>query len=168
MDQTETSIAVVDPNRDQEAEAESSERAEPVPANVADAFADFNLADAPRSAQNSDAVDISAIDPPREVERAERAEPAAPAHPARHWVQVATGRDLAALKFDWRRIARGAEGKLEGKGPFTAPWGEANRLLAGPYATAKEAREKVNELKALDIDSFPFSSDEGEAISPLK
>lgn len=145
-------------------EEPSQEVSQPVLASVADAFADFGNAAPGRPVRVADAVDITAITPPREVERAE---PPAPVHPSRHWVQVATGRDLAALKFDWRRISRGAEGKLEGKGPFTAPWGQANRLLAGPYPTIAEAREKVTELKALEIDSFPFTSEEGEAIAPL-
>lgn len=134
------------------------------PASVADAFADLQLAPIGSPIRIADAVDITAITPPREVARAE---PAAPVHPARHWVQVATGRDLAALKFDWRRISRGAEGELDGKGPFTTPWGEANRLLAGPYPTPAAARAKVTALKAMDIDSFPFTSEEGEAIAPL-
>ncbi|MCV0382460.1 MAG: tetratricopeptide repeat protein [Erythrobacter sp.] len=145
-------------------EEPSQEVSQPVLASVADAFADFGNAAPGRPVRVADAVDITAITPPREVEREE---PPAPVHPSRHWVQVATGRDLAALKFDWRRISRGAEGKLEGKGPFTAPWGQANRLLAGPYPTIAAAREKVTELKALEIDSFPFTSEEGEAIAPL-
>ncbi|WP_162814870.1 SPOR domain-containing protein [Erythrobacter aureus] len=47
------------------------------------------------------------------------------------------------------------------------PWGEANRLLSGPYDSAEKAREMVNELRKLDIDSFPFTSAEGEAIDTL-
>ena len=82
-------------------------------------------------------------------------------------MQVATGKDRDALKFDWRRIARKADGSLDGKGPFITPWGEANRLLSGPYESAEKAREIVNELKRLNIDSFPFISAEGEAIDAL-
>ena len=82
-------------------------------------------------------------------------------------MQVATGKDRNALKFDWRRISRKAAGKLDDKGPFVTPWGEANRLLSGPYESAEKAREMVNELRKLDIDSFPFTSAEGEAIETL-
>ena len=82
-------------------------------------------------------------------------------------MQVATGKDVSALGFDWRRIARKADGLLEGKGPFVTPWGEANRLLSGPYPDAGSAREMMNKLKGLDIDSFTFRSAEGEAVEPL-
>ena len=96
-----------------------------------------------------------------------RPAPAVQRHPARHWVQVATGRDLSALEFDWRRIARSANGALDGIGPFTVPWGEANRLLAGPFKSQAEAREMVNRLKQQGIDTFTFSSEEGERITEL-
>ena len=111
------------------------------------------------------AVDITRIEPPRE--KAEPPPPPKPVHPSRHWVQVATGKDLKALGFDWRRISRKAEGRLDGKGPFTTPWVEANRLLAGPFKNASEARQMMNDLKGLGIDTFTFTSSEGEKVDPL-
>ena len=135
------------------------------PRSVADAFDGFTLAPAPPPASASGAVDITRIAIPRE--KAEPKPPPPPAHPARHWVQVATGKDRDALKFDWRRIARKAEGLLDGKGPFVTPWVEANRLLSGPYDSATKAREMMNQLKALGVDSFTFTSAEGEAIEKL-
>lgn len=134
--------------------------------SVDDAFADFELGETVSKAPRNGAVDITAIEAPREVER--RSTPQPPAHPARHWVQVATGRDIRALGFDWRRISRSAQGELGGKGAFTAPWGEANRLLAGPYDNEAQAREVVNRLKAIGVDSFPFRSAQGEAVFPLE
>ena len=128
-----------------------------------EAFAEFDLAAARSTAPRAGAVDITAIKAPRE-----RDEPPPPPQPARHWVQVATGRDIDALGFDWRRISRNAGGELGGKSAYTAPWGEANRLLAGPYASAREAREVVAKLKAIDIDSFVFSSAAGEAVFALE
>ena len=95
------------------------------------------------------------------------AKPKPPANPSRHYVQIATGRDRDALKFDWRRIARKADSLLDGKGPFVTKWVEANRLLAGPYPSAAAAREVMNKLKALEIDSFTFTSDPGQAIDKL-
>ena len=47
------------------------------------------------------------------------------------------------------------------------PWGEANRLLSGPYDSAAKAREMVKELKELGVDSFTFTSAAGEAIEKL-
>ena len=51
---------------------------------------------------------------------------------AAQWVQVATGRDVAALEFDWRRIKRNAGGLLDKYKPYVAAWGQTNRLVAGP------------------------------------
>ena len=132
----------------------------PVVEDVAGAFADLDALPRPSA---TGGVDITSIAIPREVDR-----PAPPAHPARHWVQVATGRDRSALAFDWRRIARSADGKLDGKGPYVARWGEANRLLSGPYDSAAEAREMMNALKGLGLDSFTFSSAAGEEVVVLK
>ncbi|EDL48663.1 hypothetical protein ED21_30699 [Erythrobacter sp. SD-21] len=129
---------------------------------MAEAFADFALAQDSSASPRAGAVDITAISVPRE-----RNEPPPPPEPVRHYVQVATGRDLKALGFDWRRIGRSAQGELAGKSAFTAPWGEANRLLAGPYPSAAAARQAVTRLKAIGVDSFAFSSAEGERVYPL-
>lgn len=150
-------------------QVESRPLAPPVPPepaqSVAEAFAGFDLASS-NSTARAGAVDITSIKVPREVEKP--MPPPPPAHPARHWVQVATGKDLSALGFDWRRIARKADGALDGKGPFTTRWGEANRLLAGPYESRDAARDMVNKLKQGGLDAFPFSSEVGEEIIKLK
>ena len=147
-----------------------AQQPEPTPASVADAFAGFTL-DVPEPAPSATgAVDITAIEVRREVEARPEprpaAKPAAPANPSRIWVQVATGRDRDALKFDWRRLSRKAD-LLDGKGPFVTPWGQANRLLAGPFPNARAARDAVDALKELEIDSFTFTSPEGQEIEPL-
>ncbi len=139
--------------------------------SVADAFAAFAATQPVSAPRPANAVDITTIEPPRE--RAEppppkpEAKPKPPANPSRHYVQIATGRDRDALKFDWRRIARKADSLLDGKGPFVTKWVEANRLLAGPYPSKDAAREVMNKLKAMGIDSFTFTSDSGQAIDPL-
>ena len=130
--------------------------------DLADVFADFRLRQAAAPARSADAVDITAIQPPRE-----RAEPPPPTHPQRHWVQVATGRDVSALGFDWRRIRRNSSGLLDAGEPFTARWGETNRLVTGPYASADAAQEMVTKLKEAGVDSFRFTSAEGEEVTPL-
>jgi hypothetical protein len=147
------------------------------PASVADAFADFS---GPKeaSAQRADgAVDIAQITPPREVakgetETAEAPEPAEveakPAHPSRHWVQIATGQNRDGLAYDWRRLTGDLEGNLDGKGPFTAPWGEAHRLLAGPFDSLKSAREMVKTLQELGLDCFAYTSPEGQEVTAVK
>jgi hypothetical protein len=80
---------------------------------------------------------------------------------------VATGRDLKALAFDWRRFVRQTDGLLDGFEPHVTPWGEANRLLAGPLANRDEARALVNALAGKGIDSFAYTSPEGTEIQEL-
>lgn len=139
--------------------------------SVADAFAAFAATQPAAMPRPGTAVDITTIKPPRERAAppppAPEAKPKPPANPSRHYVQIATGRDRDALKFDWRRISRKADSLLDGKGPFVTKWVEANRLLAGPYPSAAAAREVMNKLKALDIDSFTFTSDPGQSIDKL-
>lgn len=190
---TATAAATVTPPVAQTASASGSPvppasqpapQVQPTPSSVADAFSGFDLTATPPPTNAPGAVDITRIviprefekeppTPPKPVAKAEpkpkpKPEPPKAQHPSRHWVQVATGRDRNALKFDWRRISRSAEGKLDKKGPFVTRWVEANRLLAGPYDSADEARKIIKELKALNVDSFLFTSAAGEAIEPLK
>ena len=110
------------------------------------------------------AVDITQITVPRE----ETQEPEPPRHPARHWVQMATGRDRSALGFDWRRMVRRAPDLLSDRQAFVTRWGRANRLLTGPFASRDAAREMVNALRAQGFDSFAYSSPEGEEITQIQ
>ncbi|NTZ42179.1 tetratricopeptide repeat protein [Altererythrobacter sp. SALINAS58] len=143
----------------------------PEPASVEDAFAAFALTPV---AAPVGGIDITAIDPPREIRRAEprpaapvAETPPPPAHPSRIWVQVATGRDRDALAFDWRRISRKAGDLLADQKGHLAEWNDANRLLAGPLASRSAAQELVTALKAEDVDSFVFTSRAGEVVEPL-
>lgn len=136
------------------------------PASVADAFADLGNGELPVAAGTGGAVNIAAIDIPREV--APEPEPAPPAHPRRIWVQLATGRDTNALRFDWRRIQRSAPDLLGKFKPHVTPWGQANRLLAGPVASREAARELINALAEKGLETFSYTSPEGTEIQELK
>lgn len=144
----------------------------PPPARVADAFADLATPTAPQVARAPDAVDITRIKPPREVEK--KPEPPAakppppPPHPSRHWVQLATGRDKSALRFDWRRFAVKAPELLGKLDPHVTPWGQANRLLAGPYDSPKAANAALAALKKAGLDGFVFTSDAGQEVEKLR
>ena len=135
---------------------------EPAPEQLAlaDAFADFTLPGRamPTAAQEG-AVDITAIQAAREAPA-----PAAPTAPSRHWVQVATGQDVSAFRFDWRRIVRNAGGLLDGREPFTARWNETNRLLTGPFESRSAAQAFVTELGEAGVDAFRFTSADGEVV----
>ena len=112
----------------------------------------------PTAAQEG-AVDITAIQAAREAPA-----PAAPTAPSRHWVQVATGQDVSAFRFDWRRIVRNAGGLLDGREPFTARWNETNRLLTGPFESRSAAQAFVTELGEAGVDAFRFTSADGEVV----
>ncbi|MEM7703432.1 MAG: tetratricopeptide repeat protein [Pseudomonadota bacterium] len=138
----------------------------PEPARVADAFGDMLKPDAVESAATpaDGAVDIAAIEVPREAPP----EPKPPANPSRIWVQLATGKDLDALGFDWRRFRRRAPDLLKSYTPHTVPWGQANRLLAGPLETRQEARDLINALNRKGLDTFRYTSPKGTEIQELK
>ncbi|MEL6529956.1 MAG: SPOR domain-containing protein [Pseudomonadota bacterium] len=133
--------------------------------NFADAFGDLGAGALPDAKSGQEAVNIAALDVPREAEV--EAEPEL-THPRRIWVQVATGRDVAALKFDWRRISRKASRLLRDFNPHVVPWGQSNRLLAGPIESSTEARSLVNALGERGIDTFSYTSPEGTEIKELK
>lgn len=135
-------------------------------ASLSDAFADFGEPQE-RVLAAPGAVDVTAIEPKREEKPKPAAEPRKPLHPARVWVQVATGRDRAALGFDWRRIVRVGGDAMKNRNGYVARWGQTNRLVTGPFDNRQQAQTFVSTLKQAGIDSFVFASDEGEAVEQL-
>jgi len=151
--------------------------------SLAEAFADFAKI-SPQARPALDAVDISKIKPVRETARIEppkldpqkaeaakpkpKAKPKPPADPQRFWVQVATGRNVKALAFDWKRLQRQGGPLLARHEAYTARWGATRRLLTGPYKSEAEADKAVSALKKKGFDAFEFTSDEGEEVTPLK
>ncbi|MGC1269822.1 MAG: SPOR domain-containing protein, partial [Croceibacterium sp.] len=153
--------------------------APPPPRDLRQAFADFTAATAaPATAVPAGAVNMATFQPRREPPppKPETAKPAPakpapppkPVIPSRHWVQIATGRDLGALGFDWRRLKREAGGLLDKHQPQYADWGQTNRMVVGPFASVREAEQFVGKLKDKKLDSFRFTSDQGEEVKPLK
>lgn len=90
-----------------------------------------------------------------------------PAEPARFWVQIGVGRNTGAFAFDWRKLARQADGALDGKGPWAVKYGATNRMLAGPYPTDAAAKAGIKRLKDKGIEALPFTSDEGEEVTKV-
>jgi len=129
--------------------------------DLADAFADF-AEPTTVAVSGADVVDISAIDPVREV-----AAPEPPPAPKRIWLQLGIGQNRSLLRSDWRLKYRKVDA-LKGKGPFVTPWGQTNRLLAGPFDSQADAREALNALAAADIDSFVWTSAEGQETEDLR
>ncbi len=140
----------------------------PAQLGLAEAFATFVQPAATPDPVAAGGVDITTIAPPRERPKPPPppAPPPPPPVPSRHWVQVATGQDVAALGFDWRRIRRKAGDLLQDAEPHLADWDGRTRLLAGPYSAA-EAETLVASLKEAGVDSFRFTSARGEDVRAL-
>ncbi len=139
--------------------------------DLAEAFAEFELpAQRPLGPTSVDAVDITRIVPAREIAPPQPAEPPArrlAVNPSRHWVQLATGSDVAKFRYDWMRIVRFAQDLLDGRQPFYAAWGANNRLITGPFASDAEAQALVTRLAGGGVPSFVFTSSNGERVIPL-
>lgn len=89
------------------------------------------------------------------------------ASPSRYWVQVATGRDKKALAFDWHKLVK-EEAVLKGRKAYTTQWGQANRLLTGPFETAAQANAFLAQVKKAGLSgAFMFNSPAGQDVDPL-
>ncbi len=145
----------------------------PRPITLADAFRDFTLPST-EAVPAAGAVDIRSITPARpKVEKPAAAKaappkPAPPSHPSRIWVQVATGRDKAALAFDWRRMVRQSAEPFRGKQPFVSAWGQTNRLLTGPFETEAAANAYIAQLRRAGLNGpFVWTSPAGQVVDAI-
>lgn len=138
-------------------------------ASLADAFSDFVVTPTRETSPPPGAVDIRRITPARDrAQIAAAAAKAVPSHPSRIWVQVATGRDKAALAFDWRRLVRQNDSLLKSRRGFTAAWGQTNRLLTGPFESAAAANTFITQLRRADIDgAFVWTSPAGQVVDAI-
>jgi hypothetical protein len=94
--------------------------------------------------------------------------PAPPAHPSRHWVQVAGGANRATLPREFARLRTLAPRLLGGRTAYTTPLRATNRLLVGPFASAREAQAFVNQLAASNVPAFAWTSEAGQEIERLQ
>lgn len=114
---------------------------------------------------------VAAVSPPLSRPKVERpaspapadAQPSAP----RHYAQVGIGQDLKALAGDWRRLRARAGTALNGQEGWTAPLGKTNRLLVGPFASAREAQAFVNKLSEAKVDAYVFSAGKDVEMAPV-
>lgn len=100
-----------------------------------------------------------------ETKKAERLVKAA--NPARHWVQIATGGDVKALAFDYRRLARKYPDQFKGQSGWTSVWGQTRRLVVGPFDSLKDAKAWDADYRKAGGDAFPWSSSDGLEVEKL-
>ncbi|HEX8125388.1 MAG TPA: SPOR domain-containing protein [Allosphingosinicella sp.] len=98
---------------------------------------------------------------------AKKPKPSAPAEPSRAWVQIAVGAAKTGLPGEYARLKAKAPKLLGAHGAWTAPLNSTNRLLVGPFASAKEAQAFVNQLKAQDLSGFAWTSAAGQKVEKL-
>jgi hypothetical protein len=60
-----------------------------------------------------------------------------------------------------------APDQLGGRTAFTAPMRSTSRLLVGPFASAREAQEFVNQLATRNVAAFAWTSAAGQEIQRL-
>ena len=95
------------------------------------------------------------------------AKPVVPSHPSRIWVQIGVGRDKGALGFDWRKLGKAQADLFKGRKAWTTPWGQTNRLLAGPFETQAAAQAFLKEVRKKAADAFVWTSPAGQAVDAL-
>jgi hypothetical protein len=141
--------------------------------SLTDAFSDLGT---PKAAARPapGAVDITRITPaapkPKVVEKAE--EPARkvapPSHPSRIWVQLGIGRNKKALAFDWKRIVRKAPELLKGREASVSEMGQTNRMLTGPFESARAANSFVADLRKAEVEGpYVWTSPAGQVVDAL-
>lgn len=147
------------------------------PRNLADVFADLTppsreiepvagavdlrrlAATRPKAADDARTVTVS---------RGKDTKSPAATQPSRIWVQIATSRDKPGLSADFRRFTRGEPELFKGRKGFTSAWGQATRLLTGPFETEKAANVFVAQLKKAGMTgSFTWTSPAGQVVDPL-
>ena len=88
--------------------------------------------------------------------------------PSRIWIQLAASRDKPGLAGDFRRFSRNDPELFKGRKGFTSAWGQATRLLTGPFASEKAANTLLAQLKKAGIsDAFVWTSPAGQVVDPL-
>jgi Flp pilus assembly protein TadD len=92
---------------------------------------------------------------------------AAPAESSRAWVQIAVGAVKDSLPREYARLKSKAPKLLGSRSAWTAPLNSTNRLLVGPFASAKEAQAFVNQLKAQELSGFAWTSAAGQKVEKL-
>ena len=93
---------------------------------------------------------------------------AAPSHPARHWAQVAIGREQSALRFTYRQFSRRAPQTFEGNSGWFTALNATNRLLVGPFNSRADAQAFLNAISEEgEIEGYTFRSAEGQEIERL-
>lgn len=115
-------------------------------------------------------VNLDAIQPakpkPKVVKKVE-VKPKEPEHPKRYWVQIATGANRDALKYDYRRISKKQGSLFKGHKAWTSRWGKTRRLIVGPFDDFKAAKTFEASFRKGGGDGFAWASANGVEVNEL-
>lgn len=92
---------------------------------------------------------------------------AASEQPTRHWVQIGGSANVGTLRREFDRLRVLAPTLLGNRVAYTTPLRATNRLLVGPFGSEREALAFVNAIRRENIPAFAWSSEDGQAITPL-
>jgi Flp pilus assembly protein TadD len=105
--------------------------------------------------------------PGKKPEKRPDPKPRAAPEPSRSWVQIAVAPERSALPREYARLKAKAPKLFAAHSAWTAPMGNTNRLLVGPFDTPKAAQAFVSALAKEDLGAFAWTSDEGEKVQKL-
>jgi tetratricopeptide (TPR) repeat protein len=147
--------------------------ADPAPKRLSDIIKGIDI---PEQETRSEVVpvDLDEIEPAKPqpkiiakpVEKAP-AKPKQPLHPKRYWVQIATGSNLNALKFDYRRMVKKQPDMFKRQKAWTSPWGNTRRLVIGPFDDFKAAKAFEADYRKDGGDGFAWASADGVEVNEL-
>ncbi|MDG2001815.1 MAG: SPOR domain-containing protein [Novosphingobium sp.] len=135
----------------------------------ADLFGDLGRP-AVHDAPAAGAVDIRKIEPakPKPKPKKVAPKPAPPSHPSRIWVQLGIGQNVAALKYDWRRLNRQQATVFKGRNAYVSDLGKTNRMLTGPFESRKAANGFLAKLTKAGLDGpYLWISPAGQVVDQI-
>ena len=147
--------------------------ADPAPKRLSDIIKGIDI---PEQETRSEVVpvDLDEIEPAKPqpkiiAKSAEKApvKPKEPVHPKRYWVQIATGSNLNALKFDFRRMVKKQPDMFKSQKAWTSPWGNTRRLVIGPFGDFKAAKAFEADYRKDGGDGFAWASADGVEVNEL-
>ncbi|MEP2989547.1 MAG: tetratricopeptide repeat protein [Parasphingorhabdus sp.] len=120
-------------------------------------------------------VDLESIEPAKKkpIVKAEpklepeKVEPKKELHPKRYWVQLATGSNVSALKYDFRRMKKKNTSLFSNMEGWTSPWGKTKRMVIGPFTDLSDAKKFDSAFRKNGGDSFAWVSAKGTKVNKL-
>jgi Flp pilus assembly protein TadD len=86
----------------------------------------------------------------------------------RHWVQIAHGAQRGTLPTLYREVRAHAPALLDSRSAWTVADRSTNRLLIGPFDSARAAQDFIVQLDRADIVAIPWESAAGQSVDRLQ